>query len=420
MSDADGTSGPGSGEGLDSSPTPETSETGTTESEARNRRTLWIVGGVVLAIIAIAVIWWFQGNVTVPNVVGAQQAAASASLEAVGLTVGRASSEVTLAVAPGTVMSQSPKPGASVREGTSVDLVVAAIPVVAVPDVVGKASSDAEADLAVEGLQVGEVTAVFSDDADVGIVLTQSPEADAEVPVASVVALEISAGPKQGAVPDVTGLSSTDANDVLDSAGFAVKETKQESADVDVGVVMSQSPSAGTVAEQGTTVKLTVSTGPPSAEEPAPPAEEVEEPPATEPPTPEAPTEPEAPPAEKPTPKPEPSLTEVPDLIGMRVLEAFLALRKADLQFSIEWGPTDEAILRVIEQDPSAGADVDHGTVVNVTIGLPSFLFEGVQVQPLPTEPPAETDRPEGAEMQPAEPPINSEPSESASDAAAP
>ena len=322
-----------------------------------------------------------------PNVTGAQQAAAAASLEAVGLTVGRASSEATLAVAPGTVVSQSPKPGMSVREGTSVDLVIAEIPVVVVPDVVGKASSDAEADLAVEGLQVGEVTAVFAEDAAPGTVLTQSPEADTEVPVASVVALEISAGPKQGAVPDVTGLASTDANDVLDSAGFAVKETKQESADVDAGVVMSQSPSAGTVAEAGTTVTLTVSTGPPPAEEPTPPPADAEQPPATEPPAPEPPTEPESPPAEKPTPKPEPSLTEVPDLIGMRVLEAFLALRKADLQFSIEWGPTDDAILRVIEQDPSAGADVDHGTVVNVTIGLPTFVFEGAQVQPLPAEP---------------------------------
>ena len=250
----------------------------------RNRRTLWIVGGVVLGLVVIAAIWWFQGNVTVPKVTGLSQAAATASLDSAGLAVGRASSEPTLAVAPGTVIGQSPKPGMSVREGTNVDLVVASIPVVTVPNVVGKASSEAEADLAVAGLQVGEVTAVFSEDAKAGTVMTQSPEADAEVPVASVVALEISAGPTQGAVPDVTGLTSVDANDVLESAGFAVKETKKESADVAAGVVMSQSPAAGVVAEKGTTVTLTVSTGPPPAEEPAPPAEEVEEPPATEPP----------------------------------------------------------------------------------------------------------------------------------------
>ena len=388
-----------------------------------NRRTLWIVGGVVLGLVVIAAIWWFQGNVTVPKVTGLSQAAATASLDSAGLAVGRASSEPTLAVAPGTVIGQSPKPGMSVREGTNVDLVVASIPVVTVPNVVGKASSEAEADLAVAGLQVGEVTAVFSEDAKAGTVMTQSPEADAEVPVASVVALEISAGPTQGAVPDVTGLASVDANDVLDSAGFAVKETKKESADVAAGVVMSQSPAAGVVAEKGTTVTLTVSTGPPPAEEPAPPAEEVEEPPATEPPATEppaseTPAEPESPPAEKP--KPEPGLTEVPDLIGMRVLEAINALRKADLQFSIEWGPTDDAILRIVEQDPSAGADVDPGTVVNITIGLPTFLFEGPQVQPLPAEPPAEAEGSGGAQVQPmpAEPPSAGDGSEAASEAA--
>ena len=315
----------------------------------------------------------------------------------------------------------------SVRAGTNVDLVVAEVPVATVPDVVGKSSSEAEADLAVAGLRVGEVTAVFSEDAKTGAVMTQSPEAAAEVPVATAVALEISAGPKQGAVPDVTGLTSVDANDVLDSAGFAVKETKKESAEVPAGVVMSQSPAAGTVAEAGTTVTVTVSTGPPPAAEPAPPAAEEDqteqtpapETPAPETPAPETPAEPETPPAEKPTPKPEPSLTEVPDLIGMRVLEALKALRKADLQFSIAWGPTDTDILHVIEQDPTAGADVDPGTVVNVTIGLPTFLFEGAQVQPLPSEPPAEGQGSGDAEVQPlpSEPP-GGEGSEPASEAA--
>ena len=250
---------------------------GTTDPGAPNRRTLWIVGGVVVAVIALAAIWWFQGNVTVPMVTGLSQTAASASLEAAGLAVGRASSEPTLAVEPGTVISQSPKPGMSVREGTNVDLVVAEIPVATVPDVVGKSSSEAEADLAVAGLRVGGVTGVYTADADAGTVLTQSPQAATEVPVATAVALEISAGPKQGAVPDVTGLASVDANDVLDSAGFAVKETKKESAEVPAGVVMSQSPAAGTVAEEGTTVTVTVSTGPPPAAEPAPPAAEEEQ-----------------------------------------------------------------------------------------------------------------------------------------------
>jgi len=357
----------------------------TPASAPRGRRTLWVVAAVVAALVGVAAIWWLQGTTTVPNVTGASQDTATAGLEAAGLAVGRTTPEATLDVAPGTVTAQSPKAGASARKGDSVDLVIASLPTTTVPDVVGMTGSEAEAELAVAGLRVGAVDGVYTTAQPAGTVLAQSPEGSTEAPVAAVVDLEVSAGPKQGAVPDVTGLASVDANDVLVTAGFAVKETSKESADVAAGVVMSQAPPAGTVAQEGATVTLTVSTGSPEAAEPVPPADNGDQ--AAPPATPEPPTTPEAPPAEMPTPKPEPSITEVPDLIGMRVLEAFTALRKADLQFSIEWGPTDEDVLRVIAQEPSAGADVDRGSVVNVTIGLPSFLFDGVEVQPLPTEP---------------------------------
>jgi len=359
-----------------------------TPAQPRSGRTALIVVGVVLALLAIAGIWWLQGGATVPDVTGLSQEEAAAGLVTAGLAVGKTTSEPTLDVAPGTVTAQSPAAGTSVREGASVDLTVATLPTATVPDVVGKTGSQAEADLAVAGLRVGEVDGVYTTEEPAGTVMAQSPEGSTEAQVGSAVALEVSAGPKDGAVPDVIGLASVDANDVLVTAGFEVKETSKTDADVAAGVVITQSPAAGTVAQEGTTVTITVSTGAP-AEEAAPPADtggQTEEPAAPEPPA-----TPETPPVEKPTPKPEPSLTEVPDLIGMRVLESLNALRQADLQFSIEWGPTDDNVLRIIEQDPAAGATVDRGTVVNLTIGLPSFLFDGVQVQPLPTPPPDDT-----------------------------
>ena len=106
----------------------------------------------------------------------------------------------------------------------------------------------------------------------------------------------------------------------------------------------------------------------------------------------------------------------------MRVLEALGALRKAELQFKITWGPTDGGILTVIEQDPSAGAEVDPGTAVEITIGLPAFLFGGAEVQPLPVEPPASGEGSSGAEVQPlpVEPPGSAEGSSGASEASTP
>jgi serine/threonine-protein kinase len=394
MSETTGTEGTGAPQEPAAPSSPEDLAAETNEvAEAPNRRTLWIVAGIVLAVIALAAIWWFQGGVAVPEVTGVSQEQATTDLEAAGLAVGQTSIEATLGVAPGTVTGQTPAAGANVREGASVDLVVAALPTATVPDVVGKTGSEAEADLAVAGLRVGDVTPAYSKEVPAGAVVTQSPEGDTEVSVGSAVALEVSAGPEQGAVPDVTGLVSVDAEDTLESAGFKVKESSKESEDVAPGVVISQSPVAGTVAQDGTTVTITVSTGAPKAAEPAPPAtdegDQVETP-APEAPAPEAPTpeEPATPPAEKP--KPEPSKVEVPDLTGMRVLEAISALRKAELQWSIEWGPTDEGFLQVIEQDPEGGTEVDPGSVVKVTFGLPSFLFGGAEVQPLPAEPPSD------------------------------
>jgi len=391
MSDAPGTTDSGTPDDIAAPGGAQTSIAGSGAGSAQNRRTLWIIAGVVAALLVLAAFFWLQGQATVPDVTGLTQQEASAELEAVGLVVGLASPDATLAVAPGTVTSQSPEPGASVREGAKVDLLVAELPLASVPDVVGMSASDAEAELAIVGLRVGEVTGISSTDVPEGTVVTQSPDGAEEVAVASAVDLEISTGPKEGAVPNVTGLSSGDANDVLVSAGLKASELSQTSSDVAPGVVITQAPAAGTVVQEGATVTITVSSGPAAVIAPVPPADTTDG--GEQPPAPETPATPEPPPVERP--EPEPTRVAVPDLIGMRILEAFNALRKAELQFAVAWGPTEEGILRVVEQDPTAGTEVDPGSSVTVTIGLPSFLFDGVQVQPLPSEPPSGATSPE-------------------------
>ncbi len=360
-------------------------------SPEQNKRTALIIGGIALAVLVIAGLWWFMGRTTVPNVTGLSEQEALVALEGAGLSAGEKTVEATLSAAPGTVLSQTPAADESVARETAVDLVVAAAPTVVVPDVVGTGSAEAEAQLAESGLIVGSVTAEYTDDAPAGEVIAQSPESGTEVRVASAVALQVSAGPTQGAVPNVVGLSSSDAVATLESAGFKVTQKKQSSESVASGDVLAQTPTAGTVATEGSTVTITVSTGAPA---PAPaPAEPAAPEPA--PPT-DGGTEPEVPPATETPERPGagPSLAEVPDFVGMGPLEAFLAARKANLQVAIEWGPSEDAILKVIEQDPAAGADVDQGTVVTITIGMPSFLFEGVSIQPLPAEPEGEVEQP--------------------------
>ena len=62
--------------------------------------------------------------VTVPNVVGATQAAAASALTAAGLSVGTVNTQNSSTIAAGDVISESPAAGASVNSGSSVNLVI--------------------------------------------------------------------------------------------------------------------------------------------------------------------------------------------------------------------------------------------------------------------------------------------------------
>jgi beta-lactam-binding protein with PASTA domain len=63
-------------------------------------------------------------NVTVPNVVGMTQAAASAAIKGASLTVGTVTTQSSTTVPAGQVISQNPAAGASVASGSAVNLVV--------------------------------------------------------------------------------------------------------------------------------------------------------------------------------------------------------------------------------------------------------------------------------------------------------
>ena len=97
--------------------------------------------------------------VSVPNVVGMTQAAASSALTSAGLTVGTITQAYSSTVASGSVISQTPVSGASVASGTAVNLTVSQGPqpivMVTVPDVSGMTQANAEAAVIAAGLTAG-------------------------------------------------------------------------------------------------------------------------------------------------------------------------------------------------------------------------------------------------------------------------
>jgi beta-lactam-binding protein with PASTA domain len=305
---------------------------------------------------------WFLGGqtVNVPLVVGETQAGAENIITAAGLRVGQISQVDTLGVAPGLVVSQSPAADTKAKEDSAVDISVSAVPQAEVPELVGKSESAASAALAEVGLRIGSVGYANSTSVQAGSITAQSPQPKAEVAVGSAVDVTVSKGEQQGQVPNVVGLSQSDAESTLKGAGFKVTTTKTTSVDVPAGDVISQSPAAGTVVTAGSTVTIKVSTGVPDA----------------------------------------PKAT-VPDVVGMGFADAFNALQNAGLNTNIEFASSSDNVLKVAEQAPAAGTSVDPGTAVTVTIGLPSFSFEKPPVEPttLPApEPGASTGSTLGAE----------------------
>ena len=206
-------------------------------------------------------------QVLVPNVVGLTQAAATTSITGVGLVVGTVTTASSNTVPSGSVISESPLAGTSVTEGSSVNLTVSSGPAqVLVPNVVGLTQSAATTSITGAGLVIGTVSTASSSTVPSGSVISESPLAGTSVTAGSSVNLTVSSGPAQVLVPNVVGLTQAAATTSITGAGLKVGTVSTASSStVPSGSVISESPLAGTPVAAGSSVNLTVSTGPATA-----------------------------------------------------------------------------------------------------------------------------------------------------------
>src|SRR6202011_1346323 len=202
--------------------------------------------------------------VTVPNVEGLTQAAATAAITAAKLAVGTVTQQSSNTVATGKVISQDPASGSSVAQGSPVNLVISSgSQMVTVPKVEGLAQDAATTAITAAKLTGGTVTQQISNTVATGKVISQDPASGSSVAQGSQVNLVISSGPQMVTVPNVEGL----AQDAATTAITAVKltggtVTQQSSNTVTTGNVISQAPASGSSVAQGSQVNLVISSGP--------------------------------------------------------------------------------------------------------------------------------------------------------------
>jgi serine/threonine-protein kinase len=300
------------------------------EDEVAGRRWwLWLLALLFLAL-AIAAGVFLLGNrgaeqVTVPNVVGADQASAQARLRQDGFltdTVAKESPDRP----KGEVIGSDPAPGQKADKGSTVTLTVSDGPGTAsVPAVEGLTRREARARLREGGFEIAE-RRESSDSVPAGRAIRTSPPEGETRDKGSTVTLLLSTGKEQVEVPDVSGKSYEEASSQLEAKGFQVERNDQVTDDADPGTVIKQDPGPGSKIDKGSTVTLAVAK--------------------------------------------EPQQVDVPDVTGESQADAVARLSKDGFEIRTREQPVDseEGDGVVLEQDPASGK-ADRGATVTITVG---------------------------------------------------
>lgn len=222
---------------------------------------LFIGAIFLLSALIYGLVGYSSGDIAVPDVKGKTLVEAEAILKDNNLDF-TLKEEFDAKVPTGTVIKQSPGAGSHVKAGRKIQLTVSkgAEPGV-VPDLKGKNLAEATEMLHAAKLAVGKVTVQYKEGADQGAVLSQDIEAGKKVAAGTKVDLVVNISKGQSVVPDLKGLTLSDARERLSSMGLMVGSvtTKEDSAPK--GTVIGAEPEFGKVLSEGSVVTLIVSGG---------------------------------------------------------------------------------------------------------------------------------------------------------------
>lgn len=202
--------------------------------------------------------FWSAAEVTVPDVTGKPLALARQILEDGKLRVNVAEVYDT-EVPVGQVVAQDPEGGSKVKEQRTVTIKVSrGGEALEMPDLKGLNRADAEKKLKKMGLSIGSVYEKYSDE-EADTVIGQETRAGTKISKGTAVDITISKGKqtKRVSVPKVQGGALDAAESALASRKLSVSVEHKASSQAP-GTVISQSPSAGTEVEEGSTVTLVV------------------------------------------------------------------------------------------------------------------------------------------------------------------
>lgn len=296
-----------------------------------NRRTTWIVAAVVLlallggGLAAAFATDAFTPSHPTPALTGLTLGEAQASVAKVHMALKVETPVKSISAAAGTVVSQSPAPKVSQKEGAVIRVVPSAgPPIVTVPALTGMTCATATAQLQQDHFKAVCDPPRYDNNTPVGqlvlwsIGTTPNPT---KAPYGSTITLVPSQGHAPVNVPPIpTSYSYAQAQAALSAVGLGATQQNQSSTTVPNGQVISTNPASGQAAPYGSAVSVVVSTGPPTTTVPS-------------------------------------------SVIGQSVLQATGTLQQAGLSVS---GVSGDPSKNVVGTQPSVGSTVPRGSSVQI------------------------------------------------------
>lgn len=230
-----------------------------------------IAAGVVSALVVMRLGMQVKEDVKTPAIEGIEVVMALEKINQARLNLKITSLAYDAELPRNTIVSQDPKAGTAIKEGRDVRVIISRGPrEFDMPVLIGLTQRQAANTLAERGLTIGAMHKIHAA-ADEGDIVAQYPSATSHVTDLDQVEVLVSAGDfaEPELAPSVLGMQLEVAKRDLQKAGFRPGViTFMESAEGAGGTVIAQNPAAGTPAEPGSEVALTVVKRPKDPEKP--------------------------------------------------------------------------------------------------------------------------------------------------------
>jgi len=201
-------------------------------------------------------------EIVVPNLIGLRLINALEKSNKADLNLKLIDKQFNRDVPEGYIINQNPLPGVKVKSGRPIRVMVSAgSRLVIIPDLTRKSLRQAQVILHNSGLEIGNVTKVFSSQEMKGLVFNQDPLPNAEVKRYSQVNLLVSKGPRYPnlIMPDLIGLKMDLVNRMLDDIGLNIEDIVTQKSDIAEGTVLMQKPLPGSAVSFGDKISLVIS-----------------------------------------------------------------------------------------------------------------------------------------------------------------